>query len=114
MCYLCLRTPVTYLPGLYRRGHRGGGFSTFSYYSFKDFFNILECVVIPESQDFESFIPKPDVSLFVFLLFDIMLSTVELNYNPPLIANKVYNIFSDRLLPSELQSLQPVSPDATP
>jgi hypothetical protein len=74
---------------------------------------IREHVVIPESKDTTAMLGEPPVTLDVAWIVG-MLSSVYLDDEPPLSADKVHSGSSDRLLPNKLVTVQLARSEAIP
>jgi len=70
-----------------------------------DFIDVLKYIVIPESQDIETLIPQPSISLTIVRSLLTMLSAVDLDDYPFFQADKIDDVASQRLLPAKLKTV---------
>jgi hypothetical protein len=67
--------------------------------------DVLKYIVIPKSQDIETLIPQPDISLNIVSYLLTMLSAVDLDDQSFFQTNKIHDVASQRLLAAKLQTV---------
>jgi hypothetical protein len=67
--------------------------------------HVLKYIVIPKSQDIETLIPQPDISLNIVSHLLTMLSAVDLNDQSFFQTNKIDDVASQRLLAAKLNTV---------
>lgn len=75
-------------------------------YCYQDPLDVLQHLVVPKTHYREALRPEPCISRSIFFSLFGMLSTVYLNNQLPIQANKIDNISSQRLLTSELHPIE--------
>lgn len=83
-------------------------------YCYQDPLDILQHLVVPKTHDREALRPEPSISRSIFFSLFGMLSTVYLNDQLPIQANKIDNISSQRLLSSEFHPAKLFSSQRSP
>jgi hypothetical protein len=67
--------------------------------------DVLNYIVIPKSQDIETLIPQPDISLNIVSYLLTMLSAVDLDDQSFFQTNKIDDVASQRLLAAKLKTV---------
>jgi hypothetical protein len=70
-----------------------------------DSIDVLKYIVIPKSQDIETLIPQPDISLNIVSYLLTMLSAVDLDDQSFFQTNKIDDVASQRLLAAKLKTV---------
>jgi len=83
-------------------------------YRFLDPSNIVQYLVVPESEHFESSVTQPFRANRVRIRIQRMLSAINFDYQHRLKACEVENIIFERMLPPEFESAQVTAFQATP
>jgi len=67
---------------------------------------IPQHLVVPKTQNRKSVTMQHSISLDIFFFLLCMLTTIDLNHNLLLKTDEIYNVITDRLLSSELMTIQ--------
>ena len=75
-------------------------------YHRQDIVQVIKHIIVPEPHNDESFISKPSVPIIVSTFRDRMLTTIEFNDDAFFETDKIDYKITDRLLPSEFDTVQ--------
>jgi hypothetical protein len=79
-----------------------------------DSIDVLKYIVIPKSQNIETLIPQPDISVNIVSYLLTMLPAVDLNNQPFFQTNKINDVASHRLLAAKLKTVYLPESEFTP
>ncbi len=92
---------------------QGGGETSFPNHS-QYLAGLIKDLVIPETQNLESSRLQPSITHSVFVTAFSMLPTVQFDNNPAFEANKIHDIWAQRLLSPEFETFDMTSAEIAP